>query len=60
MIDGMKLSDAATAEDIQNTCGWQVRFADILAAIPESNSSELETFRGLNARTTAAHEGKAT
>jgi glutaconate CoA-transferase subunit B len=45
----------ATAEQVQETCGWAVRFAADVGETPPPTTLELETLRDLNARTAAAH-----
>jgi glutaconate CoA-transferase subunit B len=45
----------ATAEQVQETCGWPVRFAADVGETPPPTTLELETLRDLNARTAAAH-----
>jgi glutaconate CoA-transferase subunit B len=45
----------ATAEQVQETCGWPVRFAADMGETPPPTTLELETLRDLNARTAAAH-----
>ena len=47
----------ATQEQVQETCGWAVRFADDVSETPAPNELELTTLRDLKARTKAAHEG---
>jgi glutaconate CoA-transferase subunit B len=49
------LHPGATRQKVQETCGWQVRFAAILDDTPAPTSLELETLRALHARTAARH-----
>ncbi|HIP78635.1 MAG TPA: CoA-transferase subunit beta [Kiloniellaceae bacterium] len=44
-----------TREEIQETCGWKVRFARDLAETPAPSEEELRTLRDLNVRTAKAH-----
>ncbi len=46
-------------EQVQETCGWTVTFADDLTETPAPTELELTTLRDLKARTKAAHEGAA-
>ena len=46
-----------TREQIQETCGWPVRYAVDLAETPAPTAEELDVLRDLNARTRAAHGG---
>lgn len=52
------LHPGVTKEDVQASCGWEVRFSDTLEETPPPNVLELTTLRDLKARTKAAHEGK--
>jgi len=49
------LHPGATREQVQETCGWPVRFASDLGETPPPTVDELETLRALQARTRAAH-----
>jgi len=49
------LHPGVTREQVQETVGWTVRFADDLAVTPEPTAHELEVLRDLHARTNAAH-----
>ena len=44
---------------VQETCGWTVKFADDIQVTPEPTALELKTLRDLKARTEAAHKGAA-
>jgi len=46
-----------TRQQVQETCGWPVRFAGTLDETPPPTELELGTLRGLQARTEAAHRG---
>ncbi len=52
------LHPGVTREAVQETCGWQVRFAAGLAETPVPTALELDTLRALKARTAAAHGGQ--
>ena len=45
----------ATADQVQETCGWPVKFASDVGETPPPTPLELATLRDLNARTAAAH-----
>ena len=51
------LHPGVTREQIQETCGWTVRYAEDLGQTPPPTAEELEVLRDLNARTKAAHRG---
>jgi glutaconate CoA-transferase subunit B len=51
------LHRGVTRQMVQDTCGWPVRFADVLEETPEPTDLELGTLRDLQARTAAAHQG---
>ena len=51
------LHPGVTREQVQQSCGWTVRFAAALGETPPPSASELEVLRDLNARTRAAHAG---
>ena len=53
------LHRGVTRQMVQETCGWPVRFADTLDETAEPTALELSTLRDLQARTAAAHQGKA-
>ncbi|MDX1739578.1 MAG: CoA-transferase, partial [Alphaproteobacteria bacterium] len=46
-----------TREQVQESCGWAVKFADDLAITKAPTDHELKTLRDLHARSKAAHEG---
>ena len=48
------LHPGVTAEMVQDTCGWQVRFAAELAGTPPPDATELSVLRELKARTASA------
>ena len=47
-----------TRDQIQETCGWKVRFSDRLEETPPPSELELTTLRELQARTERAHGGR--
>jgi glutaconate CoA-transferase, subunit B len=49
------LHKGVTRAEVQDTCGWTVKFADALEETPEPTELELKTLRDLKARTAAAH-----
>jgi len=51
-----RLHQGVTREQVQDTCGWKIRFADDLDETPPPTDLELGTLRDLQARTTAAHQ----
>ncbi|MCK4867738.1 MAG: CoA-transferase subunit beta, partial [Alphaproteobacteria bacterium] len=51
------LHPGVTAEQMQESCGWTVRYADDLGETPAPTAQELEVLRDINARTKAAHGG---
>jgi len=53
------LHPGVTRDAVQETCGWAVKFADNLETTPPPTALELDTLRALQARTKAAHSGKA-
>jgi len=53
------LHPGVTREQVQDTCGWPVTFADDVTETPAPTELELKTLRDLKARTKAAHEGAA-
>jgi glutaconate CoA-transferase subunit B len=54
------LHPGVARRQVQETCGWKVKWADELGETPPPSALELETLRDLKARTKAAHEsGKA-
>ncbi len=55
----MSLHPGVTREQVQETCGWTVRFTEDLTETPSPTDLELQTLRDLKARTKAAHEGAA-
>lgn len=54
----VSLHPGVTLEQVQETCGWKVRFADNLEETPPPTELELKTLRDLQARTEKAHGGK--
>jgi glutaconate CoA-transferase subunit B len=52
----VSMHPGVTREKVQETCGWQVRFADTVEETPPPTELELTTLRDLQARTKAAHE----
>jgi glutaconate CoA-transferase subunit B len=53
------LHPGVTRDHVRETCGWPARFAARVEETPPPTSIELETLRGLHARTKAVHAGKA-
>lgn len=53
------LHPGVTREQVQETCGWPVKFADDVETTPVPTELELTTLRDLQARTKAAHAGEA-
>jgi glutaconate CoA-transferase subunit B len=53
----VSLHPGVTREQVQETCGWPVKFADHVEETPPPDATELKTLRDLQARTKAAHEG---
>lgn len=53
----VSLHPGVTREQVQETCGWTVKYADQLETTPAPTPDELKTLRDLKARTKAAHEG---
>jgi glutaconate CoA-transferase subunit B len=47
-----------TRDQVQETCGWKVRFAERVEETPPPTALELTTLRDLQARTERAHGGK--
>jgi glutaconate CoA-transferase subunit B len=45
--------------EVEETCSWPVRFASELDQTPPPTALELDTLRDLQARSKAAHEGRA-
>jgi glutaconate CoA-transferase subunit B len=52
------LHPGVTRAQVQDTCGWPVRFAAEVDETPPPTRLEIETLRDLQARTKAAHAGK--
>lgn len=51
------LHPGVTREQMQESCGWTIRYAADLGETPAPTAEELEVLRDLNARTKAAHGG---
>jgi len=51
------LHPGVTCEQMEETCGWRIRYADDLGETPAPTAEELKVLRDLNARTKAAHGG---
>lgn len=56
----VSLHPGVTREQVQETCGWPVKYAETLAETPAPTELELTTLRDLKARTDAAHKGAKT
>ncbi|MBL1421262.1 MAG: CoA-transferase subunit beta [Alphaproteobacteria bacterium] len=54
----VSLHPNVTREQVQNSVGWQVSFADNLETTPEPTTNELNVLRELNERTRIAHTNK--
>jgi glutaconate CoA-transferase subunit B len=54
----VSLHPGVTREQVQETCGWKVKFSDNLEETPPPTELELGTLRELQARTERAHGGK--
>ena len=52
----VSMHPGVSREEIDASCGWSVRFADVLEETPPPTELELATLRDLKARTKAAHE----
>ncbi|MFY7960539.1 MAG: CoA-transferase subunit beta [Elsteraceae bacterium] len=50
------LHPGVTREQMQETCGWTIRYADDVAETPPPSDLELTTLRGFQARTKASQE----
>ncbi|MGO4835507.1 CoA-transferase subunit beta, partial [Rhizobiaceae sp. 2RAB30] len=55
----VSLHPGVTREQVQETCGWTVKFAGDIEVTPAPTELELKTLRDLQARTKAAHQGAA-
>jgi glutaconate CoA-transferase subunit B len=51
----VSLHPGVTREAVQETCGWQVRFADALEETPAPSEQELSVLRDMQERTRMAH-----
>jgi glutaconate CoA-transferase subunit B len=51
----VSLHPGVTRDQVQETCGWRVRFAETLEQTPAPTELELTTLRDLQTRTKAAH-----
>ena len=51
------LHPGVSRAQVQDTCGWRVRFADTVEETPPPTALELVVLRALHARTAAAHGG---
>ncbi|MCT8989806.1 CoA-transferase subunit beta [Chelativorans sp. SCAU2101] len=54
----VSMHPGVTREMVQETCGWEVKFAEKVEETPPPTELELKTLRDLKARTEAAHKGK--
>lgn len=50
------LHEGVTREQMQETCAWQIKYADDCEVTPPPTELELTTLRDIHARTKAAHE----
>ena len=53
----VSLHPGVTRDQVQETCGWPVKFADRIEETPPPSERELSTLRDLKTRTDAAHKG---
>jgi glutaconate CoA-transferase, subunit B len=53
----VSMHPGVTREQVQETCGWPVKFAETVEETPPPSALELTTLRDLQARTKAAHAG---
>lgn len=53
----VSLHPGVSRDQVQETCGWPVRFAQVPGQTPPPTESKLKTLRDLQARTRAAHGG---
>lgn len=53
----VSLHPGVTRQQVQDSCGWTVKFSDRLDETPPPTELELTTLRDLHARTRAAHGG---
>ena len=53
----VSMHPGVTRDQVQETCGWTVKFADRVETTPAPTDLELTTLRDLQARTKAAHSG---
>ena len=53
----VSLLPGVSRQQVQDSCGWVVKFTDTLDETPATSELELKTLRDLQARTKAAHEG---
>lgn len=53
----VSLHQGVTRQQVQETCGWTVKFAETIEETPAPTELELKTLRDLKARTDAAHKG---
>lgn len=53
----VSMHPGVTRKQVQESCGWVVKFAEALDETPAPSELELKTLRDLQARTKAAHEG---
>jgi len=51
------LHQGASRDQVQNTCGWTVKYSEDLSKTPVPTDLELTTLRDLKSRTEAAHGG---
>ena len=53
----ISLHPGVTREQVQEACGWAVKYAETVAVTAPPTELELATLRDLKARTDAAHKG---
>ncbi len=53
----VSIHPGATRAQVQETCGWTVRFAETVDETPRPSALELTTLRDLKERTRIAHQG---
>ncbi len=55
----VSLHPGVTREQVVESTGWRIKFADKVTETPPPTAEELKVLRGLHARTKAAHGAAA-